>query len=65
MYFIQIFIQNLLIISLIINIISCQKLSKGLLRRWGEIKINNQSSIFSKVFETTEKYFISEVYSLD
>jgi hypothetical protein len=50
----------LLIISLIINIISCQKLSKDLLRRWGEIKIKNQSSIFSKVFETTKKYFLQK-----
>ena len=57
--------QNLLIISLIINIISCQKLSKDILGGWGEIKITNQSSIFSKVFEATEKYFVSEGYSLD
>ena len=65
MYFIQAFIQNLLIILLIINIISCQKLSKDILGGWGEIKINQQSSIFSKVFEATEKYFASEGYSLD
>ena len=58
-------IKNIIIISLIINIISCQKLSKDLLRRWGEIKIKNQSSIFSKVFEAAEKYFVSEGYSLD
>ena len=66
MYFNKNNIQNLLIISLlIINIISCQKLSKDILGGWGEIKINNQSSIFSKVFETAEKYFVSEGYSLD
>ena len=59
------FIQNMLIILLIINIISCQKLSKDILGGWGEIKINNQSLIFSKVLETTEKYFVSEGYSLD
>ena len=58
-------IKNIIIISLIINIISCQKLSKDLLGGWGEIKINNQSSIFSKVFEAAEKYFVSEGYSLD
>ena len=58
-------IQNLLIISLIINISLCQKLQKDLLGGWGEIKITNQSSVFSKVFEATEKYFVSEGYSLD
>jgi len=65
MSFIKYAFQNLLIISLIINIISCQKLSKDILGGWGEIKITNQSSIFSKVFESTEKYFVSEGYSLD
>ena len=65
MSFIKNAFQNLLIISLIINIISCQKLSKDILGGWGEIKITNQSSIFSKVFESTEKYFVSEGYSLD
>ena len=65
MSFIKNDFQNLLIISLIINIISCQKLSKDILGGWGEIKITNQSSIFSKVFESTEKYFVSEGYSLD
>ena len=58
-------IQNLLIISLIINISLCQKLQKDLLGGWGEITITSQSSIFSKVFEATEKYFVSEGYSLD
>ena len=58
-------IKNLIIISLIINIISCQKLSKDILGGWGEIKITNQSSLFSKVFEAIEKYFVSEGYSLD
>ena len=65
MSFIKNAFQNLLIISLIINIISCQKLSKDILGGWDEIKITNQSSIFSKVFESTEKYFVSEGYSLD
>ena len=58
-------IKNLIIISLIINISLCQKLQKDLLGGWGEIKITNQSSVFSKVFEATEKYFVSEGYSLD
>ena len=65
MYLSKNIIQNLLIISLIINISLCQKLQKDLLGGWGEIKITNQSSVFSKVFEATEKYFISEGYSLD
>ena len=65
MYLSKKIIQNLLIISLIINISLCQKLQKDLLGGWGEIKITNQSSVFSKVFEATEKYFISEGYSLD
>ena len=58
-------IKNIIIISLIINTWLCQKLQKDLLGGWGEIKITSQSSIFSKVFEATEKYFISEGYSLD
>ena len=58
-------IQNLLIISLLINISLCQKLSKDLLGGWGEKKTTKQTSIFSKVFEATEKYFVSEGYSLD
>ena len=58
-------IQNLLIISLIINLSLCQKLQKDLLGGWAEITITSQSSIFSKVFEVTEKYFVSEGYSLD
>jgi hypothetical protein len=65
MYLSKKIIQNLLIISLIINISLCQKLQKDFLGGWGEIKITNQSSVFSKVFEATEKYFISEGYSLD
>jgi hypothetical protein len=65
MYFNKNNIQNLLIISLLINISLCQKLSKDLLGGWGEKKITNQTSIFSKVFEATEKYFVSEGYSLD
>ena len=65
MFLIKNIIKYFIIILLIINIISCQKLSKDILGGWGEIKINNQSSIFSKVLETTEKYFISEGYSLD
>jgi hypothetical protein len=65
MYFSKNIIQNLLIISLIINISLCQKLQKDLLGGWGEIKITNRSSIFSKVLEATEKYFVSEGYSLD
>ena len=65
MYFNKNNIQNLLIISLLINISLCQKLSKDLLGGWGEKKITNQTSIFLKVFEATEKYFVSEGYSLD
>ena len=65
MYFNKNNIQNLLIISLLINISLCQKLSKDLLGGWGEKKITNQRSIFPKVFEATEKYFVSEGYSLD
>ena len=65
MYFNKNNIQNLLIISFLINISLCQKLSKDLLGGWGEKKITNQASIFPKVFEATEKYFASEGYSLD
>ena len=65
MYFNKNNIQNLLIISLLINISLCQKLSKDLLGGWGEKKITNQTLIFSKVLEATEKYFVSEGYSLD
>ena len=65
MYFNKNKIQNLLIISILINISLCQKLSKDLLGGWGEKKMVDQSSIFPKVFEATEKYFVSEGYSLD
>ena len=65
MYFNKNNIQNLLIISLLINISLCQKLSKDLLGGWGEKKITNQTPKFSKVLEAAEKYFVSEGYSLD
>ena len=43
MYFNKNNIQNLLIISFLINISLCQKLSKDLLGGWGEKKITNQA----------------------
>ena len=55
-----------LLISIILNIIICQKLSNELLETWGEKSINEKSKDFSDVVETAEKYLVREEgYSLD
>ncbi len=55
-----------LLISIILNIIICQKLSNELLETWGEKSINEKSKDFSDVVETAEKYLVREEgYSMD
>ena len=65
MYFNKHIIQYIVIISLIVNIISCGRLSENILSGWGEKIITNKTKLFSKIFEATEKYFVSEGYTLD
>ena len=58
--------KNILLISIIFNIIKCQKLSNELLETWGEKPINEKTKDFSDVLETAETYLVKEEgYSLD
>ena len=54
-----------IVISLILNLISCGRLSNNILSGWGEKIITNKTKLFSKIFETAEKYFVNEGYKLD
>ena len=54
-----------IVISLILNLISCGRLSNNILSGWGEKIITNKTKLFSKIFETAEKYFANEGYKLD
>ena len=58
--------KNILLISIIFNIIKCQKLSNEFLETWGEKPINEKTKDFSDVLETAETYLVKEEgYSLD
>ena len=66
MFFKKKFIQNCLLIIILLNIIICQKLSNEFLETWGEKTINKKTPNFSEIFETVEKYLVSEEgYSLE
>ena len=57
---------NYLIISIILNIIICQKLSYELLESWGEKTISEETQDFSDIMETVETFLVREEgYSLD
>ena len=59
-------LKNILLISIIFNIIKCQKLSNEFLETWGEKPINEKTKDFSDVLETAETYLVKEEgYSLD
>ena len=59
-------ITNYLLISIILNIIICQKLSNEHLETWGEKEINENTQNFPEILETLEKYLVEEEgYSLD
>ena len=58
--------KKFLLISIIFNIIKCQKLSNEFLETWGEKPINEKTKDFSDVLETAETYLVKEEgYSLD
>ena len=65
MYINNYFIQYIVIISLILNIITCGKLSDNILSGWGEKIITNKTKLFSKIFKNVEEYFAKEGYTLD
>ena len=55
-----------LLISIIINLIICQKLSNEYLENWGEKTISENNQPFSELLESIEKYLVKEEgYSLD
>ena len=59
-------IKNCLLISIILNIIICQKLSNELLESWGEKTISEETQDFSEILETVENFLVREEgYSLD
>ena len=59
-------IQKIIIITLIINISLCERLSNEFLEGWGEKVIDEDTPDYSKILEIVEKYFnLEEGYSLD
>ena len=59
-------VKNYQLILIILNIISCQKLSNEFLESWGEKIICEKTKYFSDILETVEEYFVKEEgYSLD
>ena len=59
-------IINYLLISIILNIIICQKLSNEHLETWGEKTITENAKNFPEILEAVEKYLVEEEgYSLD
>ena len=59
-------IQKILLITLIINISLCERLSNQFLEGWGEKVISEDTPDYSKILEIVEKYFnLEEGYSLD
>ena len=66
MFFQKHIIQNYLLITIILNIIICQRLSNEFLETWGEKTISMKTPNFSEILETIEKYVVSEEgYSLE
>ena len=59
-------IKNILLISLIINISLCERLSNEFLEGWGEKVISEDNKDYLKILEIVENYFsVEEGYSLD
>ena len=59
-------VNNYILISIIFNIITCQKLSNDLLETWGEKTICEKTQYFSDILEIVENYFVKEEgYSLE
>ena len=57
---------NYLIISIIINLIICQKLSNEYLESWGEKTISQNNKQLSELLESVENYLVQEEgYSID
>ena len=54
-----------IIFLLIISKILCQKLSLDNLGGWGEKPIPTSSDLYHRILETTQKYIVSEGYTLD
>ena len=60
------FFQKFLLISIIINISLCERLSNEYLEGWGEKVISEDTQDYSKILEIVENYFtLEEGYSLD
>ena len=58
--------NNYILIAIIFNIITCQKLSNDLLETWGEKTICEKTQYFSDILEIVENYFVKEEgYSLE
>ena len=58
--------KNYILIAIIFNIITCQKLSNDLLETWGEKTICEKTQYFSDILVIVENYFVKEEgYSLD
>ena len=59
-------IKKILLISLIINISLCERLSNEFLEGWGEKVISEDNKDYLKILEIVENYFsLEEGYSLD
>ena len=57
---------NYLLISIIINLIICQKLSNEYLESWGEKTISQNNKQLSELLESVENYLVQEEgYSID
>ena len=59
-------VNNYILIAIIFNIITWQKLSNDLLETWGEKTICEKTQYFSDILEIVENYFVKEEgYSLE
>jgi hypothetical protein len=66
MFFEKHIIQNYLLISIILKVFLCQRLSGELLESWGEKTISDATPHYSQILETIEKYLgTEEGYTLD
>ena len=66
MFFKKGIIKDYLLLSIILNIIICQKLSYEFLESWGEKIISEETQDFSEILETVETFLVREEgYSLD
>jgi len=54
-----------IIFLLLLSITFCQRLAKDYIGGWGEKPISINSDIYRRILDTTEKYIISEGYSLE